>query len=394
MKQIVLIIIFFITGSTLSQVTFEKGYFILTNGEKVECLIKNNNWNNSPETIKYKLLNEDEVKTIEASKLSEFTIYNLIKFKSIDTKIDNSNTKDINLVSQTLFAQIIVESDATLYSYSDNNGLHYFYNVGNSEIKELIQKEYIENGITKFNNDYLVKLNTDLKCTETSDFARIKLNEKELKKYFINYNSCKNSDLNFVKTSKKIILGLNVFAGFNSSSLTLNKIISNQFIDDELNFENKTTPTFGVEGEIYLPINNYKFSIVSGLTYRSYNSKTQSLDGNEKYEIEYTSIEVNLGVRHYMYLNERSKLFIEASVVKDFLLNDKLILEFDPISGIQNGDADNTLSPKPSISFGIGYIYNNIGVKFKYFTSREMYTPKVYDSKFDNISLQLTYKVL
>lgn len=394
MKKLTLLIAFIFTHLLFSQSTFEKGYFIMSNGEKVDCLIKNKELNSSPEIIKYKLSKEDDVNTIETSKISEFTIYDLVKFKSINSKMDNSDTNDINLVPKTIFAQIIVEGEATLYSYRDNDGLHYFYNVGNSEINELIQKEYIENGITKYNNDYLVKLNTDVRCTETTDFTRVKLNEKELKKYFINYNSCKNSELKFVKASNKIKLGLNVFAGINSSRLTLNKVIPNQFLDD-LKFENKISPTFGIEGEAYLPINNYKFSIISGVTYRSYDSSIKSEDADENFEIQYTSLELNLGVRHYMYLNEKSKLFVEANVVKDFLINEKSVLEFDPVSGIQNtGDADNILNPEANISFGFGYIYNNFGIKFKYFTSREMFTPVVYASKFDNIALHLTYKVL
>ena len=394
MKNFILIVALCVVTSTFAQASFKQGYFIKNNGDKTVCFIKNLDWATSPEVLRYKLSDSGEIQNIKTTKILEFSIDNAIKFKQIETKIDISKNESINLAQQSIFAQVLVEGKATLYYFQNSEGRHYFYSVNNQDIKELIQKEYIENSLVKYNNDYLLKINEDLKCNPTDDFIRIDLKEKVLKKFFVDYNLCKNSESTFVKQNYKIKLGLTVFAGVNSSSLDFERVIVNEFIDDELSFDQKISPTFGIEGEVLLPLNNYKYSLISGLTYRSYKSTAQSEDSNEEYEVDYSSIELNLGARHYMYLNPDSKLFLEASVVIDFLLNGNSKLEFDPFSGIHGGESDDALSPKSNISFGLGYNYKKFGIRLKYFTSRKMFTPQVFDSNYKNIAVHLLYKVL
>lgn len=75
----------------------------------------------------------------------------------------------------------------------------------------------------------------------------------------------------------------------------------------------------GLEAEFILPFNRDKWSIIVEPTYQNYKSETDA--NEEKTSVDYKSIELPLGVRHYFFLNKRSKLFVNAALVIDFSLN-------------------------------------------------------------------------
>ena len=55
MKKIVVILIAIISLKGFSQIKFENGYFINNSDEKIECLIKNKDWDDNPVKFNYKL---------------------------------------------------------------------------------------------------------------------------------------------------------------------------------------------------------------------------------------------------------------------------------------------------------------------------------------------------
>ena len=72
---LLIILAFGING--YSQIIFEKGYLINNSNEKIECLIKNNDWKNNPETFEYKLSENSEPAIADVKSAKEFGIYSI-----------------------------------------------------------------------------------------------------------------------------------------------------------------------------------------------------------------------------------------------------------------------------------------------------------------------------
>ena len=64
MKKIITLIILFIGLNSIAQNKFEKGYFTTIDGNKTECLIKNEDWRQIPSQFQFKLTDKSEVKKI------------------------------------------------------------------------------------------------------------------------------------------------------------------------------------------------------------------------------------------------------------------------------------------------------------------------------------------
>ena len=77
------------------------------------------------------------------------------------------------------------------------------------------------------------------------------------------------------------------------------------------------------------------------------------------YIVDYRSIELAVGLRHYFFLSDKSKIFINAAFLFDF-----------PIKSYTNYSRTNIwvfINYLNSNSLGIGYNYNNkYSIEFKY----------------------------
>jgi len=151
--------IFSITG--FAQINLEKGYFINNQGVKTECLIKNNDWRNNPVKFEYKIKEEDKsnIKTVELIK--EFSVVGKFKFIRVTVDIDRSSSyiEDLSdkrqpqFKSEVFFLKELVSGEASLYQYVDNGLIRYFYSTNNSNIKQLVYKEYVDKyNFSKENN--------------------------------------------------------------------------------------------------------------------------------------------------------------------------------------------------------------------------------------------------
>ena len=90
-KLIIATIISIISFDCYSQTIYENGYFINNNDEKVECLIKNDDWKNNPTEIKLKYSENEEPKTETIESIKEFEIQGKVKYKRYKVNIDKSS---------------------------------------------------------------------------------------------------------------------------------------------------------------------------------------------------------------------------------------------------------------------------------------------------------------
>ena len=86
MKKKFTLIILLVGLNTIAQAKFEKGYFIKNNGDKVECLIKNKGWVNTPQIFEYRISNSSLTQTGLIKNIKEFGFKDIAKFKRFETK--------------------------------------------------------------------------------------------------------------------------------------------------------------------------------------------------------------------------------------------------------------------------------------------------------------------
>ncbi|PKP36594.1 MAG: tRNA modification GTPase [Bacteroidetes bacterium HGW-Bacteroidetes-15] len=391
-KFLTLITLLGLSISSFSQIIFEKGYFITDSNKKVDCLIKNVDWKNNPIEFEYKLAEDSLENKANINNVKEFGVYNQSKYIRTTVEIDRSKDNINNLnyeanptfLKEQLFLKVLIEGEASLFSYEDRQLRRYFYNVRNSEIAQLVYKNYkISESKLGENNRFRQQLFIDLKCQNISkeDFETLKHNKKELIRIFKKYNECEDSNyVNFEELKKKDFFNLTIKPGLNLSSLSLhNSILNTKNID----FGNELSPRIGLEAEFILPYNKNKWSIIIEPSFQYFKSTNNV---NQSVTVNYTLIEVTAGVRHYFYLNSSSKIFIHGLYAVDYCGNSTI--KFDTGSALKVYTANN-------YAFGAGYMYDNkYSIEFRYYTSRDLLARYPYwTSSYNTISVIFGYNL-
>lgn len=402
-KQILFLLVTVLTLNCYSQISFEKGYFINDANQKINCLIKNIDWRSNPTQFEYKLTENSDSKKITIKKVKEFGIDNISKYVKSTVNIDRSsetinnlsNEKKPKFKEEELFLKVLVEGKATLYQYVDTNLKRYFYNLENSKIQQLIFKSYKinENNVGK-NNRFRQQLWNDLKCPnfEMSKIENVKYKKSSLVKFFTEYSECHNNKpTNFKSKQKKDLFNLTIRPRINSASLTIQNTISSYRDTD---FGNKVGFGFGLEAEYILPFYKNKWSIAIEPTYQSFKSKKTTKVNNVSggfiiANIDYSSIELPFSLKHYFFITNNSKIFVNASYVFD--ISSKSSIEFTRNDGsILNSLSINT---RNNLAIGIGYKQiEKFSLEMRYQTKRELLSHNTFwVSNYETISMILGY---
>ncbi len=374
MKKLLLSVLFIIMVCDLnSQSSFEKGYIIDSNGTKIECFIKNEDWSNNPTNFEYKLSLDSKVKKATITTASEFVVLDKIKYVRYNVRVDRSDhrigslsrNKDLNLEEEELFLKNLIEGDASLYSYKDGNLIRYFYSTNEVNIRQLDYKLYLtqDNKVRK-NDHYKQQLWTDVKCADMTirNIENTNYTKKDLTKYFKKYNECKGfSYTNFSANSSKGYFNINIRPGINFNSVSVDDPREINFgPSGDVNFDNEINFRIGAEMEFVLPYNRNRFAFFIEPTYQSFKEEktynyTQA--NNEvrevKATIDYKSIEIPFGFRTYFNVNKSSKLFLNAAALFDIPMNSTL--NYDDNSNFLPDYNLNVLTV--SYVFGLGYNY-------------------------------------
>ncbi len=208
-----------------------------------------------------------------------------------------------------------------MYLYEDGNLRRYFYRKDNANVEQLIYKSYktSENKIGK-NNRFRQQVFSDLKCQSISikhvENLDYKLND--LISFFVKYNECSGSEIiNFEKKEKKDVFNVTIRPGLNISSLSISHSLNSS---SDADFGNELGPRLGIEFELIMPFNKNKWSFIIEPAYQYFKSeKARTVNPfnyiNPRYinlNVDYTSIELPIGIRHYLFLNNNSKFFMNA----------------------------------------------------------------------------------
>jgi len=392
---IALITISFI--ESYSQVIFENGYFINESNKKIDCLIKNIDWKNNPTEFEYKLSQNDTVKKETIQTVKEFGINNVSKYIRAKINIDRSSDqiknmssdRNLNFQEELLFLKVLIEGEASLFIYTDGNLTRFFYKLKDSEINQLVYKRYLVNIKIKENSYFKQQLFLQLKCEKIglNDIERLKYSKRDLEKIFITYNECHSLNyINYEPMQKKDLFNLTIRPGINYSSL----VIQNTLTGSRGDFGSKFGIRFGIETEFILPFNKNRWGIIIEPTYQYYKSEqseeNSSVSGGILVsKVDYKSIELPVGVRHYFYLNDKSKLFTNISYVFDFPNNSS-------IKFLRNDDSmlsELEIKSRWNLALGVGYKYKDrYSFEMRYNTNRKILSDYVFwNSSYNSFNL-------
>lgn len=410
-KQLFCVVAICMVTIGTAQVRFEKGYFINNSGIKTECFIKNYGWKDNPKEIEYKITLTDEVKKQTINTIQAFEIIGQSKYKRFEVTIDRSTDKTSFLSTdkapkfntENLLLKVLIEGDATLYEYSEKSLQRFFYSTATIDIEQLIYKRYkVKTSKIAKNTKFRQQLWMHVRCegTTINDVNNVDYYRNELNRYFIKYNRCVNPD--FTEGRKKISakekFNLTIRPGINIANVQYDDNVGSSRAD-VVEFGDNLSFRLGLEAEYILPFNKNKWAVFVEPTFLYFQVKdkevtyipgSQSLstvDGS----IDYLTLEIPIGIRYYMFLNDKSKLFINTAFVTDLDFSSSITLE------LQSSTADNPvvladpeISAAPNFAIGLGYNFNNqASLELRYFSNRDLLANKYTDQKADYNALSI-----
>ena len=382
-KNLLFLAILLLTCKSYSQIVFEKGYYINNSGEKIECLIRNVDWNYNPSEFEYKLSKNSKETKVYINEVKEFAITNVSKYIRSTVDIDRSSESISNLSNEKrplfkkekVFLKVLVEGKACLYEYNDKYNKRFFYKKENSNyIEQLIFKSYKiqPSGIAK-NNRFRQQLFNDLKCETLTikDIEKVDYYKSELINYFLKYNKCKNSSyVNYEEKLKRDLFNLTFRPRLNNSSLDIEYLTSSTYSTD---FGNKINFGFGIEAEFIIPFNKNKWSFLIEPTYQYFkydDIPEENYSGGQIFRnVNYNSIEIPVGLRYYLFLKENSKIFLNVLYVNEINFNSSI--EFKAYNNVVIRSYE--IKSDSNFALGLGYKYNDkLSIELRYLTNRSV----------------------
>jgi len=226
MKQtLTLFLCLLVSISVYGQTKFQKGYFINNNQETVNCFIRNNDWNSSPKSIRYKLTEDGEVQTAKIETINSFTIEGICKYIKSEVSIDKSSNSISELgpspipvyKKERIMLKVLIDGPAKLYTYKDNDLKLFFFETENTDtITQLIYKGYrTPKNIARYNELFKKQLANNLKCKTGAkpSYKNLRYDRKELVRVFVKNNTCNSAQFaDFSKTSGKASLNISLKA--------------------------------------------------------------------------------------------------------------------------------------------------------------------------------------
>jgi len=178
------------------------------------------------------------------------------------------------------------------------------------------------------------------------------------------------------------LFNLSLRPGVNYSSLSVQgRAFDTLMIVQDADFGSKISWRLGVEAEIFLPFSERKWAIIFEPTYQYFESaKWLPAD---YVVVNYSTIELPVGLRRYFNHRNNSSLFLDASAVFD-INNGTLLYQIGQSYG---------LSSNVNFSIGAGFNFGDkFSVEIKYFSPRNILKKiSSWNSEYRNMSFVLGY---
>lgn len=394
-----------IFNKNIAQNSFQKGYYIDENNLKQEGFVYNLDWMYNPSSIAFKNDSLSETREVGIDNIKEFAINGVCKYVKFEGLIDQSSSELANLDvkrnplwrQSKVLLKVLLESDASLYYYSNNAMQRFFYKVAakNIPLQQLVFKEYYKNGDRNsptFNYEFRQQLLTNLMCSDGASLlaSKLKYNKKDLVDFFTLYNDCKASkQISYVYSKEKAVKWN--FYGLLSASLVNFETkqgengVGNQWQKNK--FNSSIFYRVGAEVELILPINNNKWALFLQPTYQTFSSKNtkKGIYGPLNYSVSYQALQLPLDIRYYLFINSSSKLFANLGIGLNFDLGSDLV--------VGNDNSFKFWGSVSSFNVGLGYMYNDkLGAELRYTNSTDLVNAMSFQSSVSDIGMVFKYK--
>jgi hypothetical protein len=121
-------------------------------------------------------------------------------------------------------------------------------------------------------------------------------------------------------------------------------------------------------------------------TYQQFGSQKESASVAGTATVHYKSIELPVGVRHYFFFSDYSKLFLNVFYVAD--------LSFDSYFRFKNDPYLKEIKPGGNFAFGAGYDCKKFGIEARYNMRRSVTeTYLLWFSEYNKLSLIFAYRI-
>lgn len=364
---------------TNAQIKFEPGYIVTATGTKTECLVKNNDWRGTPENFEYKLSETSETLKATTDNTTEVSVSGQT-FKRFTVNMDRSSdelgsisTGSEPVISrETVFLKLLVKGDANLYKYYDGVSLRYFYTLNDTEEPiALIYKMYKgDDNKILYNKTYKSTLQKLMgsRVNDPQLYKNLNYKDKDMTALFRKYNGI-TEEVGVDANSTKSIFHLK--AGVEARSVSVNGYFAPGSAAP-FDFKTKVVPAFGGELEWILPVNRNKWGVLLAVYYHNYKdtgakSYGTGASGVENlWEAKYSALEVALGGRYYMYLNDKAKFYLNGGYVLSKGLGDSGLNFKKVMGGSVSLDVTATSTQSVGAFGGVGFAYNRLSLEARY----------------------------
>ncbi|MCX2743263.1 hypothetical protein OO013_05270 [Mangrovivirga sp. M17] len=352
-----------------SQEDFKQGYFINSEGQRFDALIKDILWDYPPESITVKLPDSQNLREVLTKDIREIGIGSEAKmiFKTVKVDKSSSETNKLNFdeapdfSTEEVMLQVLIEGKANLYKYQKGKSfIRFYFSDGNGDIKPLIYKKYMANERQiKENDEYRRQLWRELKNNDLSVnyYNNILYREKDLIQYFTKYNLKFTEPIKVYERETKHRLSpieISIRPGITISSLDVENSLANN--NRLISYQNTIGYRLGINISYKLPFTNNKGAMFIEPTFSWVN-----FEGENSYQIiklEYTSVEMLMGGRYHIPLSSNNSIFLSAAAVIKLGLGSTIQYE----SGTVLETSDYNFTP----ALGLGYENRNFNIEIIY----------------------------
>lgn len=325
-----------------AQKNFKPATVTLLNGVVLNGEINYKNWTKNPDKIHYRE-NGSKEKIFDVSQISDFSVEGdkyIRAVVDVDIRHDDirrlSNNAQIETKRDTLFLQLVVNGDKSLYYYRDQ--VDHFYIRNNNAITLLQYKKHTadtkHSGSTglnavRENRQYLAQLNNYFEdcSTNQKSLQKTKYTLNSLLSSFKAYYSCKSSVPEFEIKNEKPKSDFGIIAGVSRTNISVKN--ADGAIIGKVNYSTSTDVTGGLFFDLTLPRNRSRLSINNELMYTSYEStgmwRSGSNDMNyntETFTIGYSYLKLNNMFRYKIYQGGLT-IFANAGFSNGFAISEK-----------------------------------------------------------------------
>lgn len=344
-----------------------RGYYIALGGTRVEGFFKKANYHDV-KGLEFKNTEFGTFRKLPLQVISEFGAegYKFIKAE-VDVDVTGGSTalaassKDPFFEKRTVFMEVLVESNASLYLFQEGSNNRYFFKVNDKgkSIKQLVYKKYNYNTYIVENMLFKQQLAIDVLCPKdnSSKYVKLQYNKSSLIPVFEEYNRCTGfeSVVSAEAIEKASSMSYAVIAGAGMSS-TIGEVPANFTV------KAKGTAYF-IGGEATIKIKYSGFSMFGKVQLQRFSGEgtNQHLLGSSyveknRMEVNITELNFNVGGRYTFEIAGTERLFLEASLLVAAPISSDVKAEYGTFApGSNVGTMTNTtLKPKSNFWINVG----------------------------------------